>query len=94
MFAVLVKRVYKVGTGAKGQYEARSANHTEWAMLGPFAKRRTAERAALNASRGHTCLSALVVSAETVDAVTNGQECHVALDKLVKLVKSLAVEVA
>jgi hypothetical protein len=61
MYIVLTQRVIKVARHSTEKFGARSDNEKSWAIVGPFTKRATAERAAVSASATHTCLAAVVI---------------------------------
>ena len=64
MFFVVTERLWKINTGATEKFAPRTGMRSGWHIIGPFTKRSAAERAAVNASGVHTCLSAVVLTAE------------------------------
>lgn len=67
MYFLLAKRVVRHAANNQGsadRFAARSTNVESWTVSGPFAKRASAERAAVNALATHTCVEAQVLDAD------------------------------
>jgi predicted GIY-YIG superfamily endonuclease len=83
MFYVLVKRLYKVGTGATQQYAPRTTSHTEWHVCGGFTKRPLAERVMAKVMGTHSCLSAAVYTEDELMVIARKTDGEYMLGKTI-----------
>lgn len=71
MYYVSTVRVIKLNTGntgAQDKFTPRTVNRESIRVSGPWAERNSAEQAALAALATHTCLSAVVLTTEDMQA--------------------------